>query len=109
MNQKIVLPRFLEMERNQRPIPLDLWLYVGFLEYDNAFFVFDDFSPLALADESLAFYSKLLEKSPFREQAGEYIRGKGSHGKTIKKWMRGTDAGCGSSWPEWMGGFFKKK
>lgn len=70
-------------------VPLDVWLSVGGVQFNNAFAIFDKIKPSVLTVES--FYviqeSKLAGKRKYIRDAEDYIRDRGEEAKTVKKWL----------------------
>lgn len=80
-----------KMDREEAPIPLDVWILLGSSQYVNSFELFDNLTPppqiLQVTEASVATESTLLAKAPYAEQAEEYAQGKGAEAKTVRKWL----------------------
>lgn len=86
-----MLEECAKMDKEEAPVPLDVWILLGSSRYTNSFELFDNLTPppciLQVSETFIAMQSALLKKAPYAGQAEEYAQGKGAEAKTVRKWL----------------------
>ena len=85
----IVLDFIKDNDSEKNVVPLDIWLLLGFIKYDNPFYIFDRHKPSILNQDDVDVIrnSTLISSNEYINAGEKYVKEKGTELKRVKVWL----------------------
>lgn len=85
----IVLDFIKDNDSEKNVVPLDIWLLLGVIKYDNPFYIFDRYKPSILNQDDVDVIrnSTLISSDEYINAGEKYVKEKGTELKRVKVWL----------------------